>query len=251
MERKWTSSTHWRESSVHSKAESSRSSDFRTEYTFKNVNFRSTIDTPTKSFQRDRVCQRKRKTKTEEEQTRTKPRKFKNQKHLMWDEKIKTQIKTHTSSIAKTTLKPRTRPPQFLNHSPFGWSWTHMSPPAMPWQQPISTSLSNPDQTDSASLFLAHIKPIKPRSKDLREINFELREKKFDLKVWPCGVKIEKNLISLWCFGVMWGVLFWISFRLILCWSGFIYLLFFFEITDGCFWVLNFLGSCCYCSLSS
>ena len=137
----------------------------------------------------------------------------------MWDEKIK----THTSSIAKTTLKPRTRPPQFLNHSPFGWSWTHMSPPAMPWQQPISTSLSNPDQTDSASLFLAHIKPIKPRSQDLREINFELREKKFELKVRPCGVKIEKKLISLWCFGVMWGVLFWIYLRLILCWSGFFF----------------------------
>ena len=54
MERKRTRSTHWRESSVHSKAGSSRSSDFRTEYTFRNVDFRSAIDTPTKSLHRER-----------------------------------------------------------------------------------------------------------------------------------------------------------------------------------------------------
>ena len=91
MERKQTSSTHWRESSVHSKAESSRSSDFRTEYTFRNVNFKSTIDTPTKSFQRESVSKKEKDRKIEEEQTRTKPRKFKTQKHLSWDER-KTQI---------------------------------------------------------------------------------------------------------------------------------------------------------------
>jgi len=64
--------------------------------------------------------------------------------------------------------------------------FAHMSLPAMPQQQLILTSLSNPGQTDSASLFLTHIKPIKSRSLDLRE-------KKFELQVWPCGVKIEKN----------------------------------------------------------
>ena len=91
MERKQTSSTHWRESSVYSKAESSRSSDFRTECTFRNVNFKSTIDTPTKSSQRESVSKKKKDRKIEEEQTRTKPRKFKTQKHLMWDERT-TQI---------------------------------------------------------------------------------------------------------------------------------------------------------------
>ena len=107
----------------------------------------------------------------------------------------------------KTTLKPRTRPPQFLNHSPFGWSWTHM-----PWQQPVSTSPSNPDQTD-LSLSLSN-----PYQSHQTKISRPERE-----KVWAESVavwfEIRKKYLSalmFWCN--VRGFLFWTYLCLILCW---------------------------------
>ena len=53
------------------------------------------------------------------------------------------------------------------------------------------------------------------------------------VKVWPCGLKLEKKIYQLWCFGVMWGVFYFGLF------------VFNFVLTpDWCFWVLNFLGLC-------
>ena len=95
----------------------------------------------------------------------------------------------------------------------------------------------------SASLFLTHIKPIKPRSQDQREIKFELRKKKFELKVWPCGLKLEKKLLALMFWYHVRGFifdLFVFNFLLNLIWNY----IYFLKITDKCFWILNFLGLC-------
>ena len=104
--------------------------------------------------------------------------------------------KTYTSSISKTNLKPRTRPPQFLNHSPFGWSWTYMSSPAMPWQQQILTSPSNPNQTD---LSLSLSKPYQiyqtkiPRP--YRDKFWAEREKVLAEREIP---KLENESVAVW-----------------------------------------------------
>ena len=88
---------------------------------------------------------------------------------------------------AKTTLKHRNWPPQFLNHSPFGWSWTHMSSPAKSWQQPISTSPSNPDKTDF-SLSLSN-----PYQTHQTKISRPKRD-----KVWAEKEKVWVESVAVW-----------------------------------------------------